>query len=107
MPAILSAISLEYVQVPVLANLGTGPYNPTGDAVQMAFVHPRATPGFSDWLAAVWKTDTTGTLPKYYSCCLVGPGGTITLTPGQYDVWVKITDSPEVPAIFAGQVQIT
>lgn len=72
----------------------------------MAFVAHGATPGFSDWQSAVWKTDTTGNVPAYFACCLVGPGGTITLVAGTYDVWVKISDSPEIPAILSGQVQV-
>lgn len=29
------------------------------------------------------------------------------LTPGFYDVWVRVTSSPEVPVLLAGQFQIT
>jgi hypothetical protein len=36
---------------------------------------------------------------------LIGSGG-VVLTPGQWDVWVKIVASPETPILLAGQIEI-
>ena len=39
--------------------------------------------------------------------CLIGPnGGTQQLTAGYWTVFVKIGDSPEVPVLLAGQIQM-
>ena len=98
-----AALSTEYVKVPVAAVVNGAVFNPTVDTVQMAFPVRGATPVSGDWKAASWETITGA----YYARCLVGPtGGTIALVVGIYDVWVKVTDSPEVPARRAGQVTI-
>lgn len=103
---VMSTASLQYVNVPVNATKSGAPYNPTGDVVQFAFLLSIAgTPQSSDWVSGNWVT-----LPNYnypYACqCLVGPGGTTTLAAGLYVIWVKITDSPEIPVLIAGQLKI-
>lgn len=101
-----ASTSLEYVPVPVTAMVNGSPYNPTNDPVYMLFTSTFDAPtaGSSDWKAATWTTGTTqGT---YLANCLIGPGGTLTLTPGVYQVWIKITDSPEVPIRYSGQIEV-
>lgn len=94
--------SLE--EVPVLVTAPTG-VNPTGDTVQMAFLPtpPPAQPGPSDWQVATWQSTST----PYVALCLVGSGGTIALTTGQWYVWLKITASPEVPVKYCGILQVS
>jgi len=92
----LPATSLQYVGVPVTAKKSGLLQNPTTDPVVMAFMPSGKDPASADWQAATWMTDATGTLPVYYAICLVGPGGTIALGVGTYDVWVKVTDNPEI-----------
>lgn len=106
----ISAASLEYVFVNVSTFIGNPPPNPTSDVVQMAFnpatqsFGPPLTPPVSgDWKAASW---VTGASQPYIAQCLIGPGGVITLTAGIYDVWIKITDSPEIPAKYVDQLTI-
>jgi hypothetical protein len=104
----MSSASLEYVQAPVIATVGGSPFNPTGDPVQFAFLTGTAAPTGPDWKAGSWD----GTQPRptgnaYLAQCLVGPGGTVTLAPGTYTMWIKITDSPEVPVIPVGLLTIT
>ncbi|MFD9632843.1 hypothetical protein [Streptomyces violascens] len=103
-----SSLSLEYVQVPVTAMVGGNPLNPTGDVVQFAFLPDKVQPGSGDWKAGSWD----GAQPRppgnaYLAQCLVGPGGTVTLTPGTYTVWIKVMDSPEVPVINVDLLTIT
>jgi hypothetical protein len=43
----------------------------------------------------------------YYAQALVGPGSSSILAVGFYDVYVKVTDNPEVPVIRAGLLEIT
>lgn len=108
-PTVLTfpAVSLEYVRVPVLALVGGVPVNPVGDTVRMAFLSlETSTPSSGDWQTASWDTaPTTG--GRYLAQCLVGPGGTITLTAGTWWVWIKITDTPEVPIRQAGFIVVT
>jgi len=94
----LSQLSLQYLYVPVAATKNGVAYNPTGDPVAMAFM-PQATqvPQSGDWQAAGWTTVATNVIYPYSAGCLIGPGGTITLGVGTYVVYVRVTDSPEVP----------
>ena len=103
-----SALSLQYVQAAVTATVSGSSYNPTSDPVQFAFMAGTAQPGPSDWKTGSW--DGTALRPSgnsYTAQVLVGPGGTVTLPVGTYTMWVKITDSPEVPVIQVGILQVT
>lgn len=92
----VSASSVEYVRVPVSAKASGSTVDPTADTVVMAFMSTTATPGVSDWKTSSWETDTTTDPDTYYARCLVGSA--VTLTAGTtYQVWVKVTDSPETP----------
>ena len=56
--------------------------------------------------ASFTPTDNTTSPATYEACCLVGPGGTVTLTAGViYAIHVKVTASPEIPVIPAGRVK--
>lgn len=100
----LSSLSTEYVRVPVTVTDTAGtPIDPTGDPVQMAFTATRAEPDTGDWVTATWETSGS----SHYARVLVGPGGTKTLTDGNWRIWVKVTDAPEVPVINAGALIIT
>lgn len=99
----ISALSLERIKVPVTATVNGASYNPTVDTVQMAFKPPKDEPAAGDWLTASWETIGG----KYHARALVGPGGgVITLTKGRWNVWLKVTDNPEVPVIDAGQIEV-
>lgn len=101
----LSVLSTEYVKVSVSAFVGGQYIDPSGDTVQMAFPLKGVDPVSGDWKAASWETVDATT---HNARCLVGPaGGVIQLAKGAYEVWVKITDSPEVPAKNAGFLRIT
>jgi hypothetical protein len=102
----LSALALEYVPVNVVYLKAGSFINPTGDSVQMAFTTPGVAPTGPDYKAAIWETDATSTPTRYNALCLVGPGGTVTLAAGLYDVWVKVTDSPEIPVEKAFQLEV-
>lgn len=107
------AVSTEAVQVLVQAIQGGGAYNPTSDAVAMAFVAippsgPAPAPAASSgaWHAAAWETDPG---PQYWVSCTVGPGGNVPLTAGGYQAFVKITDSSsgELPILPGPTILIT
>jgi hypothetical protein len=102
-----SVLSTQYVQVPVTAFGTAGTYNPTGDVVTFAFTpagYPVTEP--AAWLTGSWATYPG---PAYYAQCLVGPGaGAATaLTIGTWQLWLHITDSPEVPVFQPSLLTIT
>lgn len=91
----------EYIHVDVTSSV-----DPLGDDVKLALVpHRGEIAGDSaDLQAAEWEPDqqwqdgTPVTVRR-----LIAAG---TLTRGQkYDVWVQVTDNPEVPLISAGVVK--
>jgi hypothetical protein len=99
------AASTLYVQVPIQATVSGTPYDPTGDAVAMAFMPGSGQPGSGDWNTGSWQTTAQGI---YLAQCLVGPENSgVVLAPGTYAVFVKITDNPEVPVLPSGSLQIT
>ena len=101
----LPAATLEYVRFPVRATVNGAAYNPTADVVTFAFLTAELTqPTAPDWKSGSWESGANGT---YLARCLVGPSGTVTLAAGVYYVWIKVTDSPEVPVMLAGTVEIT
>lgn len=99
----MSRLSTEYVQVQVSFTVAGAASDPTGDVAQMAFVPPGAIPASGDWHTASWETVGAA----HYAQCLVGPSGDVVLRPGTYTVWVKITDSPEIPVRSPSQLTIT
>lgn len=101
----MSVLSTQYVQIPVDTTFNGTQYDPTADVVQMAFMltPPGLNPGNSDWKTASWVSPGSG---LYAIRCLVGPGGSNPLSVGNYNVWVKVTDNPEVPVQVAGILAI-
>lgn len=98
----ISVSSLQYVKVPVTATVNGAAYNPTSDQVQLAFVTIGDDPAGSDWVTGSWET-ASGT---YYARALVGPGGTVELAKGRYQIYVKITDSPEIPVLESDVLEV-
>lgn len=90
--------STEFVRVPVSCpsdvTLGTQP-------VAMAFLAGSGDPAPSDLKTAAWVPG------QPVARILVGPAGSIQLAKGVYTVFVKVTDSPEVPVIAAGRITVT
>lgn len=95
----LSSLSIEYVRFEVVDEFaGT---NPTTLTVLIAFPSRGDAPVSGDWKTATWETEAG----KYYARTLVGTGGAV-LAAGNYDVWVKLTDSPEVIQRNVGRLRI-
>lgn len=103
------ALSLEYVRVSVAAADEDGvAVDPTGDTVSMAFVtEGEHVNGSTTFLAGTWETDDSDiTNPIYYARVLVGPSGSYVPVAGTaVDVYVKVSDNPEVPVRKSGTVQ--
>lgn len=100
--ATLSVLSTEYVKYEVTAAVLGIPYQPTSDVVQFAFPATGANP--STWFTGSWEIVGA----HYLARILVGPsGGATSLTVGSYDVYIKITDSPETVVRKVGTLTIT
>lgn len=102
-----SVLSTQQIQVQITVKSPAG-YDPTADVVQFAFTpetYPTTQPVDADWVAGSWQTYPG---PTYWAQALVGPanGGT-ALTLGSWQVWVKITDSPEKPVLQPALLTIT
>lgn len=92
----IPSISLEYLKVPI-----AGPAGVDLDEfpVEFAIVDDGEIPASGDWEDGLW----IGTS----AAVLIGPAGTITLTPGTYDVYVRLTATPEIPVLESGSIHIT
>lgn len=101
----LSSLSTEYVRVPVSAFEDGVEVNPSPLAVEMAFPAYGVEPAGGDWVTAEWEPGAA--CGGWFARCLVGPAGAVTLANGSYDVWVRVTDSPETPVRKAGPIRIT
>lgn len=105
MTAIKSTLSTVFIKTRIDATVNGQTYDPTGDVVQAAFVAPGTNPAALDWKIASWETTNFG---AHYARCLVGPGvgAALDLVAGNYRMWVKITDNPEVPVLEAGGIRV-
>ena len=99
----VSSLSTVYIQVPVAATFAGVAHDPTGDPIQMAFMTGTTKPSLSDWKTGSWDTAPG---PVYLAQVLIGPGSSIVLGVGVYTVWLKITDSPEIPVDNVGYLTI-
>jgi len=96
----LSVLSREYICVEVEAGLNGVSSDPTADTVVMALM-ATGNPSTGDWKTASWETS----LGKYFARLEVGPGSTVgSKTAGKYNLWIKVTDSPEAPVRKVGRV---
>lgn len=96
----ISRYSTVYLHVPVNAQLVNSgvPYNPTNDVVTFAFSQDATLPASPTWTTGGWDTGE-----PYTARVLVGPAnGGVTLGPGMWNFWLKISDAPEVPVLYCG-----
>ena len=101
-----SVLDTRYLAYPVEFVVGGTIQNPSADPVAFAFMPspPDANPGVSDWHTGSWITTTSGT---YAAQILLGPGvGGLALAAGVYNVWIRITDNPEVPVELIDLLQL-
>ena len=105
------AQSKEYVRVRTSAVDENGAtVNPTVDSVSLAFIaEGEAIVGSSTYVAGTWETDASdASNPIYYARVLAGPGAAYVPTAGtSVDVYIKVTDNPEVPVVKTGTVRFT
>lgn len=115
----VSALSLEYIPVLWTSGLAGTACDPTGQtegqgqlpcsfAVPQSSGNPLAPAEPATWYDGVWLTGAN--IAGYVQQCPVGPageGGEVQLTAGlSYDVWARITGSPESPVRFVGTQEV-
>ena len=101
-----SSLSTQYVQV-LIRVTAAQPYDPSRDPVTFAFTNANAFPAQqpSAWYPGTWDIWPG---PLYYAQVLIGPqNGGIVLKQGRWQVWLKISDDPEIPVLQPLVLQIT
>jgi hypothetical protein len=96
----LAASSTEYVHVNVVASIGGTPVTLAAPP-KLAFlpVSSASNPVTEDWLAGEWSGS--------WARLLLGPnGGTLTLEPGKYSVWITFAAGLETPVYRAGVLTV-
>ena len=100
-PSVMQSVSSELLVVPVMASLAGAAVDPSGATVEFAFVAIGALPADSDWLAGAWQTYSAYGLTRYVAAYEVSG-----FAAGEYDVWLRITDSSIVPVDYLGRLEI-
>lgn len=96
--ASIPAVSVEYVHVPITSDTTLDE-----QVVELAFIKTGTPSADTEWFAAEWED--TAALER--TCrLLVGPGTGVVLAAGSWTVWVRVTDSVEVPVREAGRIRI-
>ena len=105
---VISSLSIEFVHVSVTATSGGVDIDPTGDAVSLAFVPQGTTPAPTDFKVGSWIQDPSTVPTTHFARALVGPSApaVVALTPALYDVYVKVTDNPEIPVHKSGPLRV-
>lgn len=106
-PVSFSVLATQYVKCQISATEAGVTSNPSTGTVEFAFiseVNNGTSPTSGDWKSGSWETGSNG---GYWGRCLVGPAGVTTLPIGSYDVWVRVTKSPEVVVKHVGTLVIT
>ncbi len=111
---IIPGESVETVLIPWASLSAAGVLeDPTASTVEIGFSAGRETEP-TTWNAATWATSEKirlsvgGTIVEtpYKASILVGTGAT-ALAADLHAMWVRVTDSPEVPIRFAGFIEVT
>lgn len=106
----ISVLSTEYILFPVLPTIGTETIDPTGNTVEVAIIDS-GNPEEDDWQTAEWELDGSDPVldddGNYLAKLLVGPGDdALTLALGTYKLWIRITDTPEIPVRQVGPLYV-
>lgn len=91
-----------YLPVQIWVTKQGEPYDPTGDNVQVAVTLLDVDPIDADWKDGDWDQYELNAETVQFARILIGPGGDVSPIRGNYDIHVKIFDSPEIPVIRAG-----
>ena len=93
--------STEYLRVAIATTVNGAVVNPTSDTVAFSIVADGSAVGA--FTTGSWETDVVSGVTTYYARILIAAG---TYAAGDYRVFVKVTDSPEVPVVEAGKIRV-
>lgn len=99
----LSSLATEYIKVPVRLEENDQDKDPSASTVEFAYAADGVNPANGAWVAGTWEEGTD----RFFARVLTGPAGAVNPGVGTWDLWVRITRSPEVVVQNAGQVVIT
>lgn len=91
----VSSLSTVYVRVPVYGDAA----DLSALTVEMAIIARGTLPVEADWKTATWLDSNDAAL-------LIGPSSSNIIAAGSYDVYVRVTDPPEVPVMKAGSLVV-
>lgn len=91
--------SCEYHRWRVGATVNGQPIDPTADPLAFALstavdAHGEPIEPTNGFVNGVWENPAP---TVYLACLLSGPSGAVTPDKGTYYVWMRVTDTPEVP----------
>lgn len=89
----------EYIRSLITVTKNGIEYDPSTDVVHFGF-SPDDHANDVTWYVGSWETAGT----KHYARFLYGDG--MSLVPGHYTVFVKVTDNPEVPVKNVGILEV-
>jgi hypothetical protein len=95
-----SISSLSCVYLPFFVRGATGI-----EQVEIAFTLPGVEPAPGNWNAAEWAANPAGERGATAQI-LFGPGGTTSRPEGTWQAWVRVTASPQLPALPAGLIKV-
>lgn len=111
-----SSLSAEPIYIDCTAQIpgAATPENISADPVSFAFkptgVRPDVPPGVADWTAGAIVTVPIGTQTAYLAFITVGGPGTsaaVQLDPGEYVIWIYLSDALGNPVAQVGTLTIT
>lgn len=98
----LAAVSTEFITANITAMMGGVGINPTSYPVNFAFT-TTSEPQAGQWHAGTWATNSA----PYIAQILVGPAnGALSLPVGNYQIWVEIVTSTQVPVLQIGTLTV-
>jgi len=98
-----------YVEVPIGVTPPDGFGSPLGAVIKAAFLTSPPNvrqPSSGDEVTAAWAAPQPPSVPPYEAVVAVGASGSVTLAPGTYYCWIRITPIPEDVWVFCGQLTV-
>lgn len=97
----VEASTAEEILVPVVASLNGAAVVPTSLTVDYSIEAAAIPPTVPSWSAALWSTSNQFASPVYRVAVPVSG-----LSVGEYDLWLRIIDSPNEPVHYVGRLQV-
>jgi hypothetical protein len=97
----LSKLARPYLYVDLTLTDAGLPVNPSILPVRLALPAAGVDPVSGDWADGEWEHQHDG---SWSARILVGPAGTLTPPPGSRDLWIQVSNDPELLVENTGRV---